>query len=466
MAAVTLTEKMLASLAPPPGKAQRVVRDAEVVGLVVVVGARSRTFAVDYRAAGGARRMMTIGRHGERDAEGRPWNLVRARSKAREILGQVAGGADPSGKSTPAEAAIPTLRTGLELHLANMLKEKGEAGKRSRKTLESETLRLLPSWLERPITDLTTRDLREIHNRVQKGARVRSGRNEKNLPGAALANRLLSHVSAIWGSAHRDKPLPVSNPVDGVTRFELKARGSRVGDHEFRSWREEVDRLTSIRRDLQMLALFTGIRSDGVRHVREEDVDFKRGTLQVERAKGDNAYTVPLSPTTREILERRIRENGADFARYPGGAQGWIFPSFARAKVNGEDVIQALAEPKQYRSNGRTGKKERALAPLHDLRRTYNSVAIEILVPTQARNMLMNHEHQGVNVKHYGFPENWDRVARHQAAIDAALRKRLGLSALSARKRATGRGQTGGSARGGRRRGEADPRRGGATAEG
>ena len=33
----------------------------------------------------------------------------------------------------------------------------------------------------------------------------------------------------------------------------------------------------------------------------------------------------------------------------------------------------------------------------------------------------MNHEGQGVNVRHYGFPENWDHLAECQAKIEAVL---------------------------------------------
>jgi hypothetical protein len=90
-----LTEKSLDRVALPAGKAQLIVWDEEVPGFGVVVGRRLATFIANYRA-NGAKRRQVIGRRGEIREDGTPWTVTAARLRAREILGRVAGGGDPS----------------------------------------------------------------------------------------------------------------------------------------------------------------------------------------------------------------------------------------------------------------------------------------------------------------------------------------------------------------------------------
>jgi hypothetical protein len=71
------------------------------------------------------------------------------------------------------------------------------------------------------------------------------------------------------------------------------------------------------------------------------------------------------------------------------------------------------------------------LPGIHANRRTFNSVAIEIGIPIEARLALMNHEGKGVNVKHYGVPQSWDFLRECAERIEAGLRERLGLAPIA-----------------------------------
>src|SRR5262249_18709161 len=92
-----LVEKTIDRLTLPPGKPQLVVWDEDLPGFGVVIGKTATTFIVNYRASGVMRRQV-IGRHGSLREDGHPWNATTARQRARELLGQVAGGADPSAE--------------------------------------------------------------------------------------------------------------------------------------------------------------------------------------------------------------------------------------------------------------------------------------------------------------------------------------------------------------------------------
>src|SRR4051812_23856608 len=90
-----LTEKTLDRVTLPANKTQLLVWDEEVPGFGVAIGKRGSTFIVNSRAHGSKRRQV-IARRGEIRADGDAWNVTHARLRAREILGKVAGGGDPS----------------------------------------------------------------------------------------------------------------------------------------------------------------------------------------------------------------------------------------------------------------------------------------------------------------------------------------------------------------------------------
>lgn len=420
MPTIKITEKAIAAIPPlPDGQAQVTYYDTELPGFALVVGRTARTFTVK-RWADGRKRKVTIGRAGAIRDDGRPWTAALARKRATEIMGQIAGGtlpAGPSMKSNTGAQAGPTLRMGLELHVSNMHKRR--RSERSVATIEKEVTKYLADWLDRPIVDLTGAELDALVKRLMDTTAPRAG--SVNPPGAALTNRLIAQVSAIWNAVDKLHDLPGKNPARRLTAYALAPKQNRIADEDLPDWFARVHQLTPVRRDLQLFALFTGLRSESVRMVRWEDEDRRRRVLHIRRAKGDKPYTIPLADTHLEILARRRSENAIEFGPY-GGDHGWVFPSLSREKPR---CVIHVAEAKERRRSQTTRELEKFLPGLHPLRKTFNSVAMEIGIVKEDRELLMNHEGKGVNVKHYGFPQNWDHLAGCQARIEAALWARL-----------------------------------------
>lgn len=422
MPTLKLTEKTLDRPWLPEGKAQLLIFDQELSGFLIVIGRRQRTFAVRYRIDG-VRRQYTIGHHGALMPGSRdPWNVQRARARAREILGQVAAGADPA-EPERARRDGPTLRDGLALHLENMVKDR--CSEKGKKTLEAEVKKHLADWLDRPILELTAPDLHRLHAEIQRKTERRAGGNPDNLPGAALANRVIRHVRAIWNSLDGQHEFDARNPAAKVEHYQVDARQSRINDDEFAPWYAKVVALKNgVRRDLNLFALLTGARDGSVRHVRWEDVDWENPSIKFVVAKGDKPYRVPLGKRAIEILRRREKENAVEFEEW-GGDHGWVFPALTRAKPF---EVRPVAESKETRysdaAEAKSGKV-RVLRPIHDLRRTYNSVAKEKQVPLEVRNTLMNHENAGVNEEHYVNLQDWSLYAATQQQIEDVLWAKL-----------------------------------------
>lgn len=423
-----------AAPAPQPNARPRRVFDLSLPGFGVVIGARFATFIArgrveveENRKKKTVRRDVTIGRWqhvGAGEDKSERWTEAKARKRAMHELGKIAHGEDPV--ELDAAPSGPTLRDGLAIHLSNMRKTGGKgrlsngeqmpcsAG--SIRNVEDEVTSHLVDWLERPIVELTALELTKVVAAVLKKTKPRAG--TVNPPGAALAKRLMRHVSAIWESTDALHDLPGKNPACKVTTQGLAPKEARIEPGEFKAWYAKVLKLPTVRRDFNLLALHTAIRSEGLRHLEWSDVDFEGRVLHVRRAKGNRPYSIPMTKTVEEILRARQRDNAKQFALY-GGDAGYVLPTVTRAKPF---QVIPLAAPKEYEVD-EEGKRETSLPGPHVLRKTWNSVALELRsrVPAEEREALMNHEGRGVNVRHYGFPRNWDALRESACAVERAL---------------------------------------------
>ncbi len=425
---IKLTERSVAAIALPDDKPQIIAWDIELIGFGVVVGRQTRTFVVETRVAG--RKVRTkIGIVGQPRDDGRTWNVALAKTEAKQLLGKMAGGVSPNVERRA--GAGPTLREALDHHVTKM-----EAGEnRRRKVCSPRSVRTIRGaielhfarWLDRPLVDLDADAIESVLKHVLKTTERVAGSSSKNPPGRGLANRLLSNVGAVWNSWHRRHGLPVGNPTTRLMPGALAPRDTRVANDDLPAWHLKVQAMRDseietrrVRGDLQLVAMFTGVRTDGVRHLRWEDVDFDEELIHVARAKGDKPYTIPMVKTVREILERRQSE-AKRFAALEK-CKPWVFPSPDSAEG-------CVAEVKERRDIvdefGDVIGRESHLVGVHASRRTFNSIAIEIGVPLEARERLMNHSGRGVNVKHYGQPQDWSLTREFADKIEAAIWQRI-----------------------------------------
>jgi integrase len=466
MATVKLTERTLAALPPATNHAtgcagsdtckcalQEYHWDTELTGFGVVVGRTgSKTFVARANVAGKKRRVK-IGVAGAPRPDGHTWTVVLARIEARKLLGRMSSGEDPNvGKratSTPAEkpSTGPTLCEALEFQLANMRAGRNQRRRvcsgRSIYKVDSEVRRHLAEWLDRPLLDLTGPDLQSVCDRIERETPARAG--AVNPPGRVQAAKLIGHVSAIWNAADRLHEFPGRNPASRVIPGAIAPRTIRIDDAtadretatsmDFRTWYTNVLAMPSaVRRDLQLVSLFTGVRSDGVRHLRWEDVDEERRLLHIRKAKGDKPYTIPLVETVRAILVERRADNVTRFAPW-GGDAGLIFPTLSRLApfhvIPVANVKEWRTDRSRENADGRPVRVQ-VVPGVHANRRTFNSVALEIGIPTEARLKLMNHAARGVNERHYSSMQSWDFLRESAERIEAALRERLGMPPIAA----------------------------------
>jgi integrase len=386
-----LSERVLDRVELADDQQQLVLWDEELPCFGVVIGKKRATFVVQFRAIDSetgskAKRRLVIGRRGEVRADGHPWTVVLARQRARELLGQVAGGGDPSrGRRSPASA--PTLTDAFDLHLDRMRADRASAS--SIATITRERDKYLASWLQRPLNTIERAHCRELHQRLSKEH------------GPYLANRVMRHLRAAWNTALKEHDLP-ANPTIAVHWNKEQRRQEPIGWDKLPSWHATVTSLEpisvngkhagarpGIRGDYQMVVLLTGLRKMDAATIRWDHLDLEEGLLHRPNPKGgkERAFTIPLSTECVEILLRRQKENRIAF---PEGDGGWVFPTRS-IKAKSCALCEALGRPshaagsvvhliegKQQRIDKKTGKAKRILPSPHRLRDTYTSALVEV----------------------------------------------------------------------------------------
>ncbi|MFT3693778.1 MAG: integrase family protein [Kofleriaceae bacterium] len=429
MASLKLTEKSVLGLAAPTDTAQKYYWDTELACFGLVVGRTgTKTFiARSWVAGSGKKRKVTIGVHGRPRDDGSIWTVVAARNEAKKSIGQMAAGNDPNilrrKPDARAAAAGPTLRDAYEAHL-DKLEKKGRA-EATIETLKKGLPKYLEKWMDRPISELTGEVLIDVHDEIKRKAKARTNANPLNPKGGALANRVIAQVSACWSTLNKRMggKLGTWNPAKSVEKDSLKPKGVRLTSETLPDWYARVQTMRSpIQRDGLMLALFTGLRSEDVRSIRFEHFDKDAWTLRLPDPKGGEAraFTIPLSKTSVEILERRERDNEDMILIFEaGGDAGFAFPG-----IGNDGGVGPISDLRQQIHHG----KEHSRFPeedVHTLRRTYESVAHEAGISELDLHVLTNHSYASHNVNATYIRQHLDHLAQCQATIDAALWSRL-----------------------------------------
>jgi len=263
-----------------------------------------------------------------------------------------------------------TLAEAVAMHLRAM-RAKGCTA-RSIETLREESARHLADWLPRPLASISRNECALRHEFLSDHR------------GPYVANRVMQQFRAVYNTAaRRMEQLSPTNPVIAVTFNRVRRRRQPIPWQDLPAWHARVQALANpVRRDLQRLLLFTGLRSLDARTIRWEHVDLGAATLHRPEPKGgaERAFTVPIARPVLELFARRRRDNPA---RFPDD-RGWVFPARDRA-----GRVTHVQEAKQQHTVA--GRKRPWLPSPHRLRDTFACAAHEARIHPLDLKVLMNH---------------------------------------------------------------------------
>ena len=253
MPILPLTARTVATLRAPSDKPRIEYFDAEVAGLTLRITSDGvKTWSLVYRHHGRKRR-LTLGRFPD-------IGLAKARLRATEERGRIAGGSDPAADKQDERSTFGDT-VGALFDAYKKATEKKRSWSEQRRIFENE---VLPAWRHLRVQDIRRRDIRALVDRKAETAPV-------------MANRMLSRISRLFSFAvERDwidanpafrihKPGEEKSRDRVLSRDELRELWTALHETEAKNGEgKRLPRLSTTLNDAFIVMLLTAQRSGEV----------------------------------------------------------------------------------------------------------------------------------------------------------------------------------------------------------
>lgn len=270
--------------------------DTEVRGFGLrVKPSGTKTYFIQYRNAQRRTRKMSIGQHGALAPD-------EARKIARQLLADVARGADPSLQRRMLRDADTVSMLLDRFETEHVMKNLAESTAKVWGYLIKTHIR--PALGTYPVTSVTRQDVIKLHRSIPGGGRQ--------------ANNVLTVLSSVFAKAEEWGVRPEgNNPVVGVQRHKEKARVrfltdaeiSRLGTVLIAAEEEKSEypcHLAAVR-----LLLFSGARANEVLTLEWQDIDLGSGYVAFPGVKGGERIPHPVSQYVVRELKGISRVSGS-----------------------------------------------------------------------------------------------------------------------------------------------------------
>jgi integrase len=308
------------------------------------------------------------------------------RRKAGDVLALTRSGVDPAGVAGPQGV---TVAQAIEQHIAAPRKKPLE-----QRTVEyySKLLPYLGPLANVPLLRLDQAAIIKLRDKLHKEH------------GPQIAVMVLRLLKASWNTAtfYDSRLGPFPKMPKGATS-QGKPKKSRVKN--LPQWFVEAGGVQSQqRKDLWLLGIMTGLRRGDLVSIRREHVT--GCTLTVPKPKGgeSRAFELPLSDAACELVQRVLRSHNSE----------WLWPSPTSKSGHVENPVPTPEDGFSLKWS------------LHDLRRSWASVAAAVGINRFHQDLLMNHELEAGDVTAGYIALGSEDLRPSQQAITDRLRE-LGL---------------------------------------
>jgi integrase len=358
-----ITKTYIDNIIPPPfrdnGKPdQAFYRDSAMIGFGLrVTSGGTKSFIVEKRINGKVKR-LTLGRYGNLTVE-------QARNEAMHFLGEVASGKNPVAAKRNLRIRNATLLDAFEDYLLSRRDLKASTIHDYRRSINGPFL----NWQTKRLTEITKDMVQLRHAALGKKSKARANNAMRVL--RAVFNHAISQYEDNYG--HQ---VIINNPVDRLSQtrawYKIKRRQTVIKPHELPDWFAATLQLKNeTTRDYLYFLLLTGIRRSEASTIQWQDIDFTDRTLSIRATRNHQLHSLPLSDFLYELLKKRHMVK----------ASPYVFPSDSERGY--------LVEPRT--AVKRVSELSGVTFTLHDLRRTFISIAESIDIPASALKRLLNH---------------------------------------------------------------------------
>lgn len=364
---INFTQQTLNQL-PAAERGKRVYYyDTRQAGLQIAVTDRGAKSFYVYRKIKGKPTRVFLGAYPDMKIE-------QARKAAQKTLGKIADNIDPVAEKRAERVKSVALQKVFADYLT------------ARKNLKPYTIyqyeRILDvafeDWLNKPLLSITKDMIAKRHTELG------TKRGEHYANGAMRVLRALFNFADGQYEGPQGRSLVPENPVKRLSQtrawYPNKRRDSVIKPHQLPAWFKAVLDLKATDErggagtvaDFLLVLLFTGLRLNEAAKLTWEQVDFKAKTLTILDTKNRSDHVLPLSDYLHDLLETRHgRASGA-----------YVFP--------GEGKAGHLVEPR--RQVRKVIEHSGVDFLIHDLRRTFVTVAESLDIPAYALKRLLNHK--------------------------------------------------------------------------
>jgi integrase len=395
MPRLKLTQKAVDGLhAPTSTGKQMPFWDTDLRGFGVLLSgvSNTRSYIAQRDLPGGKTRRVTIASVAE-------MSLADAKNEARELLVDMRKGIDPKRKTAG------TLQETFDAYL----KANKDIRARSRELYGSLVRLHLAPWRDRALASITPAEVDDLHRAIAANVAKRGQHS-----GHSVANDAVCLFRLLYNfAARRDDDLP-RNPVRlrGSEWHSVTPTRNPIDFDKLSAWYAAVMKLPPMGRDYLLLLLFTGFRRREAAALRWDEIDFGKRVIRLpaSRAKAGRPLDLPMSDYVRELL----------VARRSLGNATYVFPSYGRSGhiMDARPWTDMVAEASGVKFT------------LHDLRRTFVTVAESADISVHSLKALVNHS-LGFGVTESYIKMTAERLREPAQKVCDKLREFCGISAPS-----------------------------------
>lgn len=373
-------------------KGQAFYWDDEIPGFGMYVGTKSKTWCVQQRIGNKTKRVV-LGKYPAKTAE-------QARTAAKKGIGKLAEGIDPVKEKREKKIKAVTLGEVFTAFLdSRQLKPK------TVKDYTGVMNNIYPDWQKLPITDISRDAVERRHKKIGE----ERGEAYANL-GARTLRSVLNYASAKYETGKGLSILP-ENPVKRISQtrswYKVERRTGHLKPHQLTAWFDAVLNIDNDTiRDYLLFVLLTGCRKDESAKLQWTDIDLTDASYVLRDPKNHRPIQLPLSDYLADMLTTRKANSNSAF----------VFP--------GDGVRGYLVEPK--RQLAKIIEKTEMPFSMHDLRRSFVTIAESLDISSFAVKALVNHK-QGDDVTSGYIQMNVERLRQPMQTITDFMLKSAGL---------------------------------------
>lgn len=356
----------------PPAKAGKrdYYNDDQVAGLQLIVTERGQKSFYVYAWFRGKPKRFRIGAYPDLTPE-------RARKLAEKMRGELAENRDPTAERVRQRVQGVTLREAFETFVKVRRKLKAGTVASYRKYLST----VFADWMDRAFVEITRDKISQRHAQVTE----QSGPAHADNAMRSLRS-ILNFAMVQFEGPNGERPM-IENPVARLSQTRawnrVARRTSVIAEHQLRDWfgavlelkRMPPDSQDALVADYLLLLIMSGLRRTEGAALSWDRVDLKACTVRLDDGdtKNHEPHILPLSDYLAELLKQRYAVSGSGRYVFPGTGSGGH-----------------LVEPRPQMR--RITEHSGVPFILHDLRRTFATVAEALDIPAYALKRLLNHK--------------------------------------------------------------------------